>query len=261
MIGTNMSTPADKLPAATPGSDNKDSQEKDSGDVVLTFDQKVNQIIDSSEADENGNIILPDDVPEDLKFASRAEKRRRDTQSALAKTTSANAVLTSEVEGLTKLVKEGKVIHISPEEEEELKELKFSDPEAWRERMNKLEQNATEAMQGNLTKISDDAQLMGATGERKVLLDAFISDNPGLTITDDVLANDIPPRITSALENGEVSFIEFLGNVKEYLETGKVILDNKPGSTPNLSQIGGNDVPGNEAEKQGDETDYEKQMF
>ena len=254
-----MSTPADKLPAATPGSD--ESQEKDGGNVELTFDQKVNEIIDSSEVDESGNIILPDDVPEELKFASRSEKRRRDTQSALAKTTSANAVLVAENEGLTELVKQGKIVNLSPEQEEELKELKFSDPEAWRKQMNDLEQNAANALQGNLTDISEKAKLKGATGERKVLLDAFISDNPGLTITDDVLANDIPPRITSALERGEVSFMTFLGNVKEYLTSGKVILDNKPGEAPNLSKIGGTDVPGENAETQSDADDYEKQMF
>lgn len=256
-----MGTPADEL-ATTPGSDDKEGQKKEGGgDVKLTFDQEVNKIIDSSETDQHGNIVLPDDVPEELKFASRAEKRRRDTQSALAKTTSANAVLTAENEGLTELVKQGKIVHLTSEQEEELKELKFSDPEAWRKQMNSLEQNAADTMQSNLTDISEKAKLKGATGERKVLLDAFIADNPGLTITDDVLANDIPPRITSALENGEVSFMEFLGNVKEYLSTGKVILDNKPGETPNLSKIGGSDTPGENAEIKGDTDDYEKQMF
>lgn len=256
-----MSTPADKI-ADTSSSDNEGQKKEEvSGTTELTFDQKVNKIIDSSETDENGNIVLSDEIPEDLRFASRSEKRRRDTQSALAKTTSANAVLLAENEGLTELVKQSKTIHMSPEAQTELDELKFSDPTAWREQLNNLEQNATETIQSNLTDISDKAKLKGATGERKVLLDAFIADNPGLTITDDVLANDIPPRITSALENGEVSFMEFLGNVKEYLTSGKVILDNKPDKTPNLSSIGGGATPGDEAETKGEEDRYENQMF
>ncbi len=256
-----MGTPANQI-ADTSSSDDEGQKKEDiSGTTELTFDQKVNKIIDSSETDENGNIILPEDVPEELKFASRSEKRRRDTQSALAKTTSANAVLLAENEGLTELVKKGKVVQLSPEDQKELDELKFSDPTAWREQLNNLEQNATDTIQSDLTEISDKAKLKGATGERKVLLDAFIADNPGLTITDDVLANDIPPRITSALENGEVSFMEFLGNVKEYLTTGKVILDNKPVKAPNLSKIGGSDTPGGDATIKGDEEDYEKQMF
>lgn len=256
-----MSTPADKIADTSSSDDESQKKEEVSSTTELTFDQKVNKIIDSSETDEDGNIILSDEIPEDLKFASRSEKRRRDTQSALAKTTSANAVLLAENEGLTDLVKQGKIVHLSPEQEEEFKELKFSDPEAWRKKMNDLEQSAADTMISNLVDISDKAKLKGATGERKVLLNAFIADNPGLTITDDVLANDIPPRITSALENNEVSFMEFLGNVKEYLTTGKVILDNKPDKTPNLSNIGGNDTPGDEAETKGDADDYEKQMF
>ena len=258
-----MGTPAQAADTSNPG-DNQNEESNSTTDdqtVTVTFDQKVNQLLDSSETDEKGNIVLPEDIPEELKFASRAEKRRRDTQSALAKSNSANAILQAEKEGLTDIVKKGNVVRISSDEQEELDTLKFSDPDAWRIKMNEHEQKASSTLTSQLSDISEKAKLKGVTGERAVLLNAFQLDNPEFVINDDVLANDVPPRITRALDNGDISFIDFLGKVKEYVTTGKVVLDNKPVTSPNLSNIGGSDVPGEDAEKNQDNAQYEDQMF
>lgn len=251
-----MSTPAEQ--AATLGS--ADSQQSQgSGD--LSFDQKVNQAIDSAALDEKGNIVLPDDLSEDIAFAARAEKRRRDTQSALAKANSRLSVVEAENEGLTTLVMEGKRVTIPDDQAEELEELKHSQPDEWRKKMNELEQAADNEVKSKITNISETAKSKASVGERQVLLDAFQADNPELTITDDVLANDIPPRITRALENGDISFMDFLGKVKEYLTTDKVIEDTNVDETPNLSELGGSDKPGDKASGQQSETDYEKMIF
>jgi len=250
-----MSTPAN---AATPGSDN--GQAGASGD--LSFEERVNQALDSAALDDKGNIILPEDLPEDLIFSARAEKRRRDTQSALAKASSSVSILSVENEELKKMIQQGKRIELSPDEIEELDELKHSDPDAWREKMNALEQTADTTITSKLTEISDKAKTKGAIGERQVLLEAFLHDNPGLVINDEVINNDIPPRITRALENGEISFMEFLGKVKQYLGTEKVVdAGSIPGSGPNLSDIGGSDIPGKKAEGKQTETEYEKMIF
>jgi hypothetical protein len=253
-----MSIPAEDV-AAT---DSSDTSQAESSSETLTFEQRVNQVIDSADLDTSGNIILPTDVPEDIKFAARAEKRRRDTQSALAKAKGQLSVAQIENEELKKLAQQGKRIELSPEEHEELNELKNSDPDAWRERMNILEQNAADTVNTKLSEISETAQTKGSLGERQVLLDAFQQDNPELVINDDVLTNDIPPRITRALESGDISFMEFLGKVKEYLETGKVVQNSDiPPQTPNLSDIGGSDIPGDNAEKGDSEVKYEKMIF
>jgi len=254
-----MSTPAQEVSAATQSSAAVPAV-VDGAD--LSFEQKVNQAVDAATQDEKGNLILPEDISEDIKYAARSEKRRRDTQSALAKATSAKSILEVENEELKKLVIEGGRIELSPEAQEELNELKHSDPDAWREKMNALEQNVTSNTTTKLTEISDKAKTTGTVGERQVLLDAFLHDNPDVVINDDVLANDIPPRIKRALENGDVTFIEFLGNVKTYLETNKVIDPNTPANSgPNLSQVAGSDIPGNSAEDTQQETDYEKMIF
>ena len=253
-----MSTPATEV-AATQGSAVIQAV---SDGADLTFEQKVNRAVDAASQDDKGNLILPDDLPEDIRFAARSEKRRRDTQSALAKATSAKSVLQVENEELKKLVTQGARIELTPEEQEELSELKHSDPDAWRDKMNALEQNAAVTTTTKLTEISDKAKSTGAVGERKVLLEAFLHDNPGLVINDEVLQNDIPPRILNALKNNEVTFMEFLGNVKTYLETNKVVDPNlPPDSGPNLSDVPGSDVPGKTAEAAQTETEYEKMIF
>ena len=250
-----MSTPAQVITADTDSLASKAAANS-------TFEEKVNTAVSSAKQDENGNLILPDDLSEDILYAARAEKRRRDTQSALAKVSSVKSVLEVENEELRKLVLEGKRIELSPDDEEELNELMHSDPKAWREKMNALEQNATTTVTTKLSAISDAAKTKGSVGEREVLLQAFQDDNPGLVITDEVLANDIPPRITRALESGEISFMTFLGNVKSYLESGKAIdKGQKLADEPNLSTLAGSDVPGKNADEAQTETDYEKMIF
>ena len=252
-----MSTPAEQQ-AAT-----KSSTDSQTGSETLTFEQRVNQTLDSAKLDNNGNIILPEDLSDDLKFAAKAEKRRRDTQSALAKTKSQLSVVEAERDGLVTLAQEsGSTIVLTPEEKQELDELKHSDPDAWRTKMNELEQAASKQVQTKIKDVSETAKTKGALGERQVLLDAFNEDNPELSLTDEVIENDIPPRITRALENGDITFTEFLGKAKEYLTSAKAIAaDEDVEETPNLSDIGGSDTPGEKASGEQTETDYEKMIF
>ena len=253
-----MSTPAQEVAADTQGS----AVIKAAGNSEDTFEQKVNNAVDAATQDDKGNLVLPEGLSDDIHYAARSEKRRRDTQSALAKATSAKSILEVENEELKKLVTQGARIEISTEEQEELNELKHSDPDAWRDKMNALEQNVVATTTTKLTEISDAAKTTGTVGERTVLLEAFLHDNPGFVINDDVLANDIPPRIKRALEKGEVTFMQFLGNVKSYLETNKVVDPNTPlDSGPNLSNVPGSDIPGDDADNAQQETDYSKMVF
>ena len=254
-----MSTPASEVTAATQVSG---ANQAAGNSEPETFEQKVNAAVDAATIDEKGNLVLADDISDDIKYAARSEKRRRDTQSALAKATSAKSILEVENEELKKLVMQGARIELTPEDKEELDELKHSDPDAWRDKMNALEQSSNATTTTKLSEISDKAKVTGTVGERSVLLEAFLHDNPGLVINDEVLQNDIPPRILRTLENNEVTFMEFLGNVKTYLDTTKVVDSNlPPGSGPNLSSIPGSDIPGQRAEETQQETDYEKMVF
>lgn len=230
---------------------------------TVAFKDKVNEVTSKLVQNDDGIYELPEglDISEEVKIAAMAEKRRRDTQSALAKTKSTLAVLQAENEELKRLAKQSTAVKITPEEQEALDELKFSDPDAWRTKMNELEQSATAKVDSTLSEISEKAATKGTVGERQVLLQAFLDDNPGLVINDDVLENEIPPRITKALENGEVSFIEFLGNVKEYLSAGKVVATEQAPKDPNLSEVGGSDTPELGAQIKDSESLYEDELY
>lgn len=256
-----MSTPAEKDAATDTSKTDVKAQSDESSSEALTFDQKVNKVIDTADLDDKGNIILPKDIPEDLTFAVRAEKRRRDSQSALAKATSQLAITQAEKDELAKILKQSSKVTLTDEQQKELNELKFADPDAWRVKVNELEKEASEQVNSTLSNISETAKKAGITGERKILLEAFLQDNPELSINDDVINNDVPPRIKNALENGEISFIDFLGKVKEYLTTGKAIASSDPGQEPNLSKIGGSDKAGNLADERDSEVAYEDAIF
>ena len=249
-----MSTPATN--AATDSPDN-------SQNVVAeqTFQQQVNEATDNMTQGDDGKWSFPDGLDENVQFAANSERRRRDTQSALAKSNSALAISQEENVGLVKLVKQGKAVHLTPEQTEELQELKFSDPDEWRKRMNDLERVSNDELDTTLSTISTDAKAKGAVGEREILLSAFLDDNPGLFINDEVLQNEIPPRITKALESGEVSFMQFLGNVKDYLQAGKVIENTPGGNDPNLADLGGSDTPSDAAQAVDETTSYEDTIF
>jgi len=49
-----------------------------------------------------------------------------------------------------------------------------------------------------------------------------------------VVANDIPPRITNKLKNGEVTFEEFLSEAGAYLDKGKVASNESDPALPEL---------------------------
>jgi len=230
---------------------------------TVAFQEQVNEATSKLIQNDDGIYELPAElkVSEEVKVASMAEKRRRDTQSALAKTKSSLAVLQAENEELKKLAKQSTAVQLTTEEQETLDELKFSDPDAWRTKMNELEQSATAKVDSTLSDISEKAATKGTVGERQVLLQAFLDDNPGLVINDDVLENEIPPRITKALEKGEVSFIEFLGNVKDYLKAGKVVETKQAAGDPNLSEVGGSSTPELSAQKKDSESLYEDEIY
>lgn len=165
----------------------------------------------------------------------RAEKRRKDTQAAFTK--SQQELKTTKAE--LGVLKTQAVISLSPDELSALEDLKFSDPEKWRLEVNKLEKakvdNINTQIMEETKKLSFEEELI----RRQSILVEFNQANPGLVIDDEVLQYDVPKRITSKLEKGEVSFEDFLAEVKEYLTTPKTVKTVGVEQQPNLGNVGG----------------------
>jgi len=228
-----------------------------------TFAQQVNNTVNQLTQDDKGTWVLPKDleVDESVKFAATLEKRRRDTESALSKTR--NQLKTEEAlrEALEKRGAATVKATVPPEEAEALELLKFEDPEAWRVRMNTLEQQATAEYQEELNSMTSEASQKAELARRAQVLEQFNMEHSDAPITDEALINDIPPRISKKLEDGKVTFDEFLQEAYKFLVTPKTIKSQKAEKQPNLGGIGGGDRPTDEALALQDVDDYQHTVF
>lgn len=177
------------------------------------------------------------------------EKRFKDTQAFATKIAQEKADKERELEELKaelSVLKETAKpsLTIDPQVQSELEDLKYSDPDAWRTRVNELETAATVEFN---SKIAEAKQLSSKQLElqrRANVLEQFQTEHPDVELTDELLHLDIPQRIVKELENGKVTYEEFLNNVYSYVKTPKVIgSTTKTLEQPNLSKTGGDDTP------------------
>jgi len=253
-----MSNPGDSAAAQV-------SQSTPAAKSPDTFAQKVNEVAKQLTQGEDGNWKLPENVEADegVLFAATLEKRRRDTESALGRT---RQKLKTE-EGLrTKLeqrVTSQVQLNLTPEQAEELDDLRVNDVDSWRVRMNELEEEAKASIREELgqdrSSVSQEAELE----RRETVLKSFNEEHPDVPITDEVLANDIPPRISQKLKEGKITFEDFLQEAYEFIKAPKKIKDTTVDidSDPSLSDVGGSANPDPKAVEAQDKDDYKHVVF
>lgn len=175
------------------------------------------------------------------------EKRFKDTQAAYTKSRQELKEVKAKLEALEKLTTPR--VEIPDEVKEELDTLKFEDPDKWRIRMNQLEQEAAQKHKAALDEAAQAVRQQEELARRAQVLQEFQASHPDITITDEVIQYDVPPRITRKLEEGKVSFEEFLEEVADYLKAPKKI-----GGTsdtldqPDLGRVAGDNKPSEIAE-------------
>ena len=231
-----------------------------------TFADKVSQALKNATLTEDGKLSLPKDLSEDVKFAANAEKRRRDTQGHLTKLAQERASLLAEKEELLKQLKQNTKPILSSEQLAELEDLKVSDPDKWRTTLNSMEDKAKSELASSVhERLGEVAAKTAAQSElenRKLILEEFQSENPEFVINDDVISNDIPPRISRKLEKGDITFREFLEQCQNYLAKGKVLSDGqKVLNQPNLSKVGGDHEPSDDAKKSSQVLSYNDSRY
>lgn len=234
------------------------------GQTEQSFADRVNEVVNTATVDNKGNIVLPDDLSEELKFAATIEKRRRDTQSSYTKEVQTRKAL--EIEKSTLLSEFGNVeVKLTAEQTEELEDLKFSDPEAWRTKLNQYEQAAKDAriktIDEKLKTVSKTTLDNEELESRKQKLEAFAAEHTDFVLDDDVIANDIPQRITKKLATGAITFDEFLTDCYNYLKTGKVVKQDEVIGQPNLGKAGGSHQPEKIAQSKDDILSYKTEVF
>lgn len=206
-------------------------------DTTTVVDPATNQEVDWKAAFEN------------------AEKRRKDTQAAFTKAQQTALAAKAELSVLKDMVKPG----VSDEELKALDELMYADPKAWRLKVNSLELAKNAELQQKVTASIEQNTQQSELERRTQALAEFNVANPEIVLTDEVIQFDVPRRITSKLEKGEVSFEDFLAEVKEYLIKPKKVNTTGVEPQPNLGDIGGGSTPN--PSKKALANSYEQEIF
>ena len=171
------------------------------------------------------------------------EKRFKDTQSAYTKSQQALKAANAKLAILEQLTQPQ--IELDAATQKELDDLKFSDPDAWRAKMNNLELEAKRKHQTVLSEAEKQAAYQAELDRRAQVLEEYNASHPTMPITDEVIQYDVPARITKRLESGEITFDEYLQEVHNFIYTPKTVgTPNKTLGQPNLGNLGGGNTPG-----------------
>jgi len=228
-------------------------QTSDDDKSKVSFADQVNTAVNEMKQGEDGNYIIPDNLSDEVKVAVVAEKRRRDTQSSFSKSQQALKVAEKENVRLRELIVPQ--LNLTVAQKEELHDLKSTDPDAWKVKLTGYENEAKSKLAEDLAEITTATTVEAETARRATVLEDFINTNPGFVINDDVLANDIPPRIKNKLEKGKITFEAFLTEAMDFMSSTKKIGDaNKSDEEPDLGNAGG----GAKAESGAVDTDIAK---
>lgn len=201
-------------------------------------------------------------TPEQL--AEIAEKRRKDTQAAYTKSQQALKALEAENAELMKQLQKVSQVSLTAEEQESLDSLKYNDPEAWRKQLNALELKATNEARANIEGLTGPAkaaaELQFELERRQQVLEEFNASAP-VKITEELISDEVPPRITKKLAEGKITFEEFLQEVADYVATGKVVKNDSTLDQPNLGNLGGGVKPSDTKPKDGIVQAYKKVIY
>lgn len=227
------------------------------------FKERVNELVSKMEQGEDGKWKLPEDIAKDVDeptmFAITAERRYRDTQGAFTKSRQELKKQEAIAAGLQEKLLQSNV-ELTKEQKFELNELKKTNPEAWRAKLNEIEETNKNKLETELNDIRKASANKGELEVRKEQMAAW-SESTGIALTDEIVANDLPPRFVKELEAGKITFEEFLDKAGNFLKTEKVIAgstDNTDDNELNLGNVAGGQEPSKRAQEGDFVETYEK---
>lgn len=231
------------------------------------FKETVNELVGKMVQADDGKFSLPDDVAEGLDeptlFAVTSERRYRDTQSAYTKANQSAKRHEAAANALEAHIMDNTEAPLTDDQKTELSGLKTSDPEAWRSKLNEYETAGKSTIATNLKKIRADSADKGEVEIRKDQMAAFV-ESTGIALTDELIADELPPRFMRDLQSGKTTFDEFLVGAGEFLTANKVIQgadESTEDDTKSLGRVAGGQEPTENAQLHQEEQTYEKTMF
>lgn len=181
----------------------------------------------------------------DKAIAVTAEVRRRGTERSFTKVNKEKLELQAELEVYKSLMPDN--LDISAEEQEQLDLLKYKDPDAWFDQMSEIKARSK-------SKLAEDTAAAVEEAKRKALERDSIEDrvkqleefnaNTDTPITDEQIANDIPPRLLKQVEAGDITFAEMLDKAHDFINGKKVVNNPSIDTEPSFSNTPGASNPG-----------------
>jgi len=221
----------------------------------------INRTVKEVTVDEKtGKYIYPDGIDPVLKAAVAATKSYRDNQSGFTKSQQSLKESEAEVTALREKLAghTSKSLELTKEDQQTLDNLRDTDPDAWRQKLNRLESEAKTTIKEELDSATEEARSK-ASGDfelqqRYDYLDQF-NEGRDVPITPELLDSEIPPRITKKLADGDITFVQYLDDVSEYIDKGKVVATTPDTKTTDLNKANGSSKAGEQAEEEG-QLDY-----
>lgn len=175
----------------------------------------------------------PEDQPQQIDY----EAAYKELQAEYTKSRQEVAALKTKAVALEKEI-ENKGIEIDPEVADELEALKYSDPEAWRTKLNAIEKQRAKEIE---SKVSQEIE----AERRAQLLAEYNKNNPDFQLNDYVAQNVLPASFMKRLEANEISFDTFLAEASDYLKRVQIGPGNSPkaGRKAPILQVDGGASP------------------
>lgn len=206
----------------------------------LTFKEQVNEVVGKMTTNDNGAWQLPEvEMSESVEYAARVEKRRRDTEGAYTKATQRANKAEAMVSTLKKQV--SPATQFTEAQNDELDELKESDPDLWHRTLQRFETEAQTALDEEVAESALEAEAEGIVKFRVDTLNEFNQEHEGAELTEEQLDNDIPPRLSKQLESGKLPFKDFLYQAHAYINSSKKVASGNTKVEPNLGKMPGKD--------------------
>lgn len=238
-----------------------DAIQKKSEENTKAFEQTVSKALADATKTDTG-LSFKEGTPEEVKYAAITENRRRETQSTYTKERQKSLELEAQNKVLTdQLNSMSTNASLSAEEQTELDTLKYQDPDAWRQKVNNHETAHLQEVKKKRTDALVEAQVAVQVELRKQTLEDFRTTNSDVDLSDDVLANEIPPRILKELESGKITFDVYLAKCANYIKSPKTLDPAELGSDPNLGSLAGGAEPTDAARAKSSVATYEDEVY
>lgn len=198
----------------------------------MTDEITLEESFEALKKDESGKYIIPTDASKEMKVALNAEARRRETQADYTKKNQENKKLKSMNELLHKAF-EDNFLNTS-KIPDDIIQLKEEDPDAY---IKYIVEHKEKTKQDFITKseeLKSKAETESKNYELEVIVDAYNKENQDAIINDEVVKNDLPPRLLNDLNNGDIDIHEFLSKAKKILKKHSKIKTNQTENSPTM---------------------------